>query len=112
MASDLFSITLNVVLPIFMMAGVGLIVRLRCNLDPRTISPLGIYVLMPALLFTSLSTTKMEGEEVLRIGAFTLALILLLVAGTTIVTSLLRVSRAESSALTMVVAFMNSANYG
>jgi predicted permease len=110
--TDLLAITFNVVIPIFVMAGVGLLAHKRCGIDPKAVSPLGIYVLMPALLFTSLSTTKMEGDEVLRIGVFTLSLILALVAVTTIVTRLFNVAREESSALTMVVAFMNSANYG
>src|SRR5579885_2885683 len=112
MPIDLLMITFDVVLPIFLIASVGLISRRALNLDPRALSPVGIYVLMPALLFNSLTTTKMQGDEVVRIGLFTLCLLIILVAGTSVLSRVLRIEREDSSALTMSIAFMNSANYG
>ncbi len=112
MGGNLFSITSDVVLPIFIMACAGLIARRALGIDPRAVAPLGIYILMPALLFNSLTTARLQGDELVRIGLFTVLLMVILVSGTSVVSRLLRIGREESSALTMTVAFMNSANYG
>jgi malate permease and related proteins len=112
MSADLFLITFEVVLPIFLMASIGFVSRRSLGLDPRQLSPLGIYVLMPALLFNSLTTTQIQGDEVVRIGIFTVALLVILVIGTSVFSKFLRAERQDISALTMSVAFMNSANYG
>ena len=41
----------NVVLPVFLIAGVGFTVRRALDIDPRPIGRLGLYVLVPSLLF-------------------------------------------------------------
>src|SRR5438105_1925137 len=91
MSADLLLITVDVVLPIFLMATVGLISRRALKLDPRALAPVGIYVLMPALLFNSLTTTKMQGDEVIRIGLFTVCLLIILVVGTSVLSRFLHI---------------------
>lgn len=111
-SADVFLITFEVVLPIFLMAGVGLISRRLLAINPHALSSVGIYILMPALLFNSLTSTTMQADEVTDIGLFTLGLLIVLVGGTSLVSRFLSVGREDSSALTMTVAFMSSVNYG
>jgi predicted permease len=108
----LLSILANVVLPVFLIAGVGFIARRALGLDPRPIARLSLYVLVPALLFNSLSTTTMGGDEIARIGAYAALLSVALIALGMAGSRLFGVTRSEASGLTLAVAFMNATNYG
>ena len=108
----LLPIVMNVVLPVFIIAGAGYSVRRWVALDPRPIARLSLYVFIPALLFNSLLTAQIGGDEVLRIGVFAVILMAGMVALGLGAGNLAGASRTESSALALAVAFPNTANYG
>jgi malate permease and related proteins len=108
----LLTILFNVVLPVFLIAGIGFAGRRYLKLDPQPIARLALYLLVPALLFQTLLTAKLEAEEVTRIGAFAIILTIALVALGMISARALGAGRAEAAGLTMAMTFINAANYG
>jgi predicted permease len=112
LATQLLPIMLNVVLPVFILAGVGFVARRALALDPRPLTRVSIYVMLPALLFNSMLTATMSGDEIARIGIYTLVLTVMLVAMGWTGSSAVGLSQSESSAFTLGSAFPNTANYG
>jgi len=108
----LLLITVNVVLPVLLIASVGFIARRALGIDPRPITRLTLYVMIPVLLFNSLLTTKMGGDEIARIAIYAILLTAVLVAVGFGMARALRLSRSEASGITLSVAFVNAANYG
>jgi predicted permease len=102
----------NVVLPVFLIAGVGFTARRALALDLRPLGQLSLYVLVPTLLFQSMLTAKMGGDEIVRIGIYALLLTTSLIAAGFMAGALLRAGRAETSGLTLSITFMNAVNYG
>jgi malate permease and related proteins len=109
---QLFPIMLNVVLPVFLLAAVGFGARKFLGIDPRPLTRVSIYVMLPALLFNSMLTATLGGDEIARIGIYTLVLTGILVSAGWIGSGLAGFSQAESSGFTLGSAFPNTANYG
>ena len=108
----LAAILFNVVLPVFLIAGIGFAGRRFLKLDPQPIARLALYLLVPALLFQTLLTARLEAEEISRIGAFAILLTIILVAVGMISARALGAGRAEAAGLTLAMTFINAANYG
>ncbi len=102
----------NVVLPVFLIAGVGFGARRALTIDPRPIGRLSLYVLVPTLLFNSMLTAKMGGDEIVRIGIYAVVLTVSLVLVGFASGAIMRLKRAETSGLTLALTFMNAVNYG
>ena len=56
--------------PVFLIAGIGFLIRRTMGLDPRPLNRPALFVFVPSLLFNSLLTTQMSGGEISRIGLF------------------------------------------
>jgi predicted permease len=69
-------------------------------------------VFVPALLFNSLLTTQMSGGEISRIALFAVVLTAAMISIGIATGSALRLTRSESSGLTLSMSFSNAANYG
>lgn len=108
----LLSTIVNVVLPVFLIASVGFAARRSLAIDPRPIARLSLSVLVPALLFNSMLSARMGGEEIVRIGAYAVLLTAGLVALGFTAGALLRFDRSETSGVVLSVGFMNAVNYG
>jgi predicted permease len=102
----------NVVLPVFLIAGVGFTARRALAFDPRPVAQLSLYVLVPTLLFQSMLTAKMGGDEIVRIGVYAILLTAILIGVGFATGSILRAGRAETSGLALSITFMNAVNYG
>jgi hypothetical protein len=110
--TDLLSIILNVISPIFIVAGIGFLVAKRWNPDTRIVSLLLVYVFVPMLVFKGIRDTQMSLEQLLQIGA----LVLIMVTAMTVIG--LGVSRffgwdaKLTGAFVMTLVLVNAANYG
>ncbi|MGB9723430.1 MAG: AEC family transporter [Chloroflexia bacterium] len=109
---NLLPIFVQVILPLALVWLAGFLGRRLLHLDPRPFSRAGLYLLTPAVIFTTL----MEAEITLQESGRILLLVLLL-AGLLILLSrlqlyFLRLSPGEGSALTLSAVFINSVNYG
>lgn len=100
------------ILPIFIVAGMGFVIRRRLKIDVRSVSRVSFYVFSPALVFSSLVNTSLSGEELVDLALFALIFILSMGLITLGFSLLLRLPRAETTAMLLVVMFANIGNYG
>jgi len=106
------SVFVQVILPLALVWMVGFLGRRLLHLDPKPFSRAGIYLLSPALIFTSLMGSQITAEE-----GFRIIVVVFLLGGALwllsfIQTKLLRLSQKDSSAFMLASIFMNTVNYG
>jgi predicted permease len=76
---DLFSIFINNIAPILVIAGVGFVIGRRFSVDARSFGRLIFYAFSPALVFSSLATSEVDHTELLQVSiVMTLVLVSLL----------------------------------
>jgi len=103
---------IDVVLPVFLIAALGFIARRTVHVEPGPLNRISLYILVPGLLFNTLITTQMGGDEIARIGVFVVVLTAMLIAMAFILSRVLHSSRGQTSALMLAITFSNAANYG
>ena len=108
----MLTIFVNVVLPVFIVAGMGYTLKRRLDLPVAPLNQTVLYVLMPAFIFTSLLPVDFRSEEPLRITAFAflLAIVMLLIGFG--IARATRLDRSTSNALALTAALPNLGNYG
>lgn len=108
----MLTIFVNVVLPVFLVAGMGYILKRRLDVPVAPLNQAVLYVLMPAFIFTSLMAVDFRSEEPLRITAFAflLAIVMLLVGYAVALAA--RLDRPTANALALTAALPNLGNYG
>lgn len=106
------TVLINVVLPVFLVAGVAALAQTRLRLDVRTISRAAFYLFAPALVFDSLISSDVSSTEFGQIAATLLlsTLILWLVGQTS--ARLLRLKGPTQAAFLAAILLMNAGNYG
>ncbi len=105
-------IAMNVILPIFLVMGLGYLLSKSFTLDLGTLSKLNFYVFIPVFMFYSLLVFKPGGREMAMTILFNFllaALAFLVMAGLTRILGF-EPKMAASSILAVMV--FNSANYG
>ena len=108
----MLGIFVNVVLPVFIVAGLGFALERRFRIPIVPVNQIVLYVLMPCFIFTSLVPFELLREEPLRIGAYSVLLTVAMLAVGAAIARLLRLDRATTSALLLTAAFPNLGNYG
>lgn len=108
----LLNVFINVVLPVFLMAAVGMVFAHFRKASPSTLAQAVLYVFSPALTFHSLATTEIPPGDVGAIALFSLVLLGLLYVLAWGGARLLALDRKASASYTLTVLFMNSGNYG
>ncbi|MBN1564832.1 MAG: AEC family transporter [Anaerolineae bacterium] len=105
-------ITYNILIPIFLIAGVFAVLDRHMHIDPQPASRMVVYVFAPALIFRSLAFMEISaGEAGLLFGST--VIITLLAAG--LGNGFVRVigfDRRQESAFTLSLIFANLGNYG
>jgi len=106
------AILYNNIVPIFIVIGLGHILKRRLKIEIKSVSRTIFYALTPCLVFSSLVKSTISGGEFWRIASFEVlaALGVALVAWG--VARALRFDRAMESAFLMVTIFVNAGNYG
>lgn len=100
------------VIPIFVVIGVGFFAQKKLKLNLGTIARLGLYILSPALAFSSLTKSKLTpGDAFGIVAAMLTTTCLLLLIGTLTARYLKESSRSESAFLLSIL-FTNAGNYG
>jgi malate permease and related proteins len=102
---------IQVILPVILIFFSGYIVQKIFKVDIKPISTISIYVLMPALVFTTFYTTPLD-SKLLYIVITALLIFLALVVVMMIITRLSKQDTEQESALILLTAFANSGNYG
>ncbi len=102
----------QVLLPIMVIVGVGYLLRRKFDLDVQSINRVSIYLLSPALIFSSLARMRLEVEKMFRISAFMVLFVLTMGMLSWSLSRALRLDATTTSALMLCVMFMNAGNYG
>lgn len=111
-AEQLLHICYFVVLPIFLLAGLGFLLQRRFGLDLQTLSRLSFYFIIPCFIYHSVVNSRQAGGQIKTVVIFTLAMIVCLWALTFLIARLRRIPEDHQNALVMTTIFYNSANYG
>lgn len=90
----------------------GYLLQRRLELDLHSVNRLSLYLLSPALIFSSLAQSRIAVSETLRIGAFMVLFVVVIGALAWGVALLLRLDSIDRAALMLCVMFMNAGNYG
>jgi predicted permease len=108
----MLSLFVNVVLPVFIVAGLGYVVEKRLHPPIAPFNQVVLYVLMPTFVFTSLLAVDFRSEEPIKITLFTVLLAIAMLAVALAIARAARLDRTTSSAFMLTAAFPNLGNYG
>jgi predicted permease len=106
------TVLLNVILPVVLIAGVAAVVQRYLRLDVRTISRAAFYLFAPALVFDSMTSSKIGGAEFGQIAIAVIGVTLVLWALGEAVGRLLRLDRPTHSAFLLSILLINAGNFG
>lgn len=105
-------IFLNVLLPIFLVGGVGYALGRLTRFEPEPLTRLVFYVLGPALIFQSLYTNAVSGGEISRTVLFVVLLHVILLGAGLLGPRVLGWDRERQAATSLCLSFNNAGTYG
>jgi predicted permease len=105
-------VLLEVILPIFLVAGAGVLIGCLSRLDPTLPTRIVLYLLVPSLIFRSLYTATIAGQDVLQIAAFVVILQIALLLVSRILGRALRWDEDTRAAGSLMMTFTNGGVYG
>ncbi|MSP78035.1 MAG: AEC family transporter [Dehalococcoidia bacterium] len=108
--SAVLGIFVNVILPVFLVAALGLVIQRWKKPSPAVLNLLILYLFSPALVFTSLSRTELGDGAFLKVGIFVLLLAFCTLVLGWIAARVIRADRSTESAILLTSTFMNAAN--
>jgi hypothetical protein len=108
----MLGIFVNVVLPVFIVAGLGFWLERRFRIPIVPVNQIVLYLLMPCFIFTTLLGIDLLGEDAVRIGVFIVLLTAAMLVVGVVIAALLRLDRPTTSALILTAAFPNLGNFG
>ncbi len=108
----MLSIFVDVVLPVFIVAGIGFLFERFLHPPIAPLNQAALYVLLPSFVFTSLLTVDLTSRTPLTIALFAVLLAAVMLAVGAVVARLARLDRVTARALLLTAAFPNLGNYG
>ncbi|HET7325506.1 MAG TPA: AEC family transporter [Halococcus sp.] len=109
---SLLSIFATAILPIVAIAAVGFVLGRVRKIAVEPLNTVTVYVLVPALVFYSLTTTELGGKTLIKVLVGVFVFIIVMVGLAEGVGRAMGVEEPIHSALVLVSAFSNSGNYG
>lgn len=106
------AVLLNVVLPVFLVAGVAMLTQSYLRLDVKTLSRATFYLFAPALVFDSLISSGISGGEFGQIAAAVLLVTLILWGLAAVAARLLRLQGPTQAIFLIAILIMNAGNFG
>jgi malate permease and related proteins len=106
----LLEVFAQVMVPILVVVGSGYLLRLTLDLDHRPLSRVSLYLLSPALIFSSLVEAEIAQGQTLRIVAFSVLLVGIMAALTVTAGGMFGFSRETNTALMLSTMFTNTGN--
>ena len=110
--TELFHLFLNNLLPVFLIAGAGALLASITSIDTRSLSQLILYLFSPCLIFSLLIQSEVSNDQFIRIGLFSIALVIIIGGITWLIGKLLRIERPTLSSMMLATMFTNAGNYG
>ncbi len=106
------TVLINVILPVFIIIGIGALTGRRLQLDVRTLSRSNLYIFAPALIFRSLLTTELTSADAAQILTFVLVTTVILGVMSWAVSRALRFDAVQTNAFLLTILLLNTGNYG
>ncbi|MGI2328115.1 AEC family transporter [Planococcus sp. YIM B11945] len=103
---------MNVVLPVFLLLGVGYVVGKSLKINSKSVSDLCLYVFSPALFFHSVTTSSLNLGDLGKILLFSFSLFLLYVLLIEGLSFIFKWNLTYKNTLMLASGFPNSGNYG
>ncbi|MFQ5419154.1 MAG: AEC family transporter [Anaerolineae bacterium] len=110
--TQIITVLIQNILPIFVVAGFGFALQRWQKLDKRVLARVVLNVFSPALVFSSLVSSRLPGDELLRLAGFALLNMTAMGLVALAAARLLRLSRSQTMAFLIVLMFVNGGNYG
>jgi predicted permease len=110
--SELLTLFGNNILPIFLAASAGYLSARYLQVEPQPVSKIAFYIFSPCLIFTLLTTSTLNGDDITRMVGFTIASVLALGLITWVFGRLFKLERRLMAAVLLTVMFGNAGNYG
>jgi len=110
--STLIYILTNILLPVFIQAGIGFTMQKKFKLDIKSLVKVHIFVFLPSLMFYNIYYNKLSGAVILNIVVFVVALFAILIMLSTIVSKLFRLEKTMEKAFVNACSLINEGNYG
>jgi malate permease and related proteins len=110
--SHLLYIFINILGPIFIQIIIGYYIQKKMQLSIKTLTKVQIYVLIPALLFIKIYSSDVKGKTVIGLFGFTIALFILLIIASWLVSKALKLQRTKEKAFINSVVLRNQGNFG
>ena len=108
----MISILVTVLVPIFILIGLGYILHIKFDLHLGTLAKLNIYVFLPGFIFVKFYKTTLNPSLLLYIAVFFGLYVLVLYLIVKVLSAVLRLNPAKATTLNNSVLFFNSGNYG
>jgi len=110
--SQLAAIFAQAMLPLILLAGAGALVDRWLRLDLRSMTRLNLYILSPALLFTSLMNVSVPLSDGIRVLAFVMLVYSFMAAFGLLYARIRRLDRVTASSMVLSVTLFNAVNLG
>lgn len=102
----------DAVLPVLAVAAAGYVLGRVKDVNVDALGTVVVYILTPALVFESLTTTSLSGDAVARLGVGVLAFTVVMAGLAVAVARLLGVPEALEGPMVLTSTFPNAGNYG
>lgn len=109
---ELFVILKDILLPIFVIMGIGFLMQKKFDLNLQTLARMNIYFLVPGFIFVKLSSTQISANLFWNILLFFILYVGLLYVVSYFVGKMIGLERGEKTTFSNSVMFFNSGNYG
>lgn len=110
--SELFSLFINNLFPILLVASIGFTLAKLLKINPRPVSQVIFYIFSPALVFNLITQSKLSNQDILRTLVYTILLIICVGGLTWLLARIFHFERRTLAAVLITAMFMNSGNYG
>ena len=110
--SNLPGLFLNNLFPILLIAGIGYLCGKYLKVEARSLSRVIFYVFSPCLIFNLLTDSLLSGDDMLRMIAFTSAVVISVGTVTFILGKLMKLNRKMLAAVVLTTMSMNAGNFG
>lgn len=109
---ELFIILKDIILPIFVIMGIGFFMQRQFELDIQTLARMNIYFLVPGFIFVKLYSTQFSGQLFGYILLFFILYVAVLFVISNLTGNWMGLERSKKTTFTNSVMFFNSGNYG
>ncbi len=110
--SSLFSLFIENIFPIIVVAGIGFLLQRQFGIDPKPLSVTIFNALTPALIFRLIIENNGTGIDSFKTVGLVFGVVLILTLISYSITRALKLPAGTASGFFLAVAFMNAGNYG